>query len=470
MSDQGPPDWFDNAPPPSADGGMPASGGGARKKRADAPKMTPDQQATETESFFGWLTAPERAKELRVLLPEKIDIRVFVDAAKTVVTKKPDYLFPAWRASLMQAVLDAAGHGLMPDGREGAIVPRYDSDAGGTRLVFQAMVWGIIKLGRETGAIKSVRAKIVFQNEHFRTVEGEEDIIEHISDVDLHEAAYNDLYGGKDGRTGNPIAKVDAFWGHVRAAYCFIIGIDGTVTKRWMSRARLLNLKNASRAQYGPWSSLWVDEMILKAVILYTTKWINLDLDTASARRFQGALMIDQEIDLDDAEDTERPEQRQPLAIAAPGPKLDNFAEIFAPTREREMVPAGQPREDEEATVIAPSHPAHELVGTAEGGGDRNPSPPSDPTNETASEPPPDHPKPKTAHERVAEIRAYIMTPGTTSADVHRMTRHDDYVKLMAWFAAHKRAEMIELGRDVSEAVDDRIGYLLQLEHEGTVG
>jgi recombinational DNA repair protein RecT len=470
MSDQVPPDWFDNAPPPSADGGTPASGGGARKKRADAPKMTPEQQAAETESFFGWLTAPERAKELRVLLPEKIDIRVFVDAAKTVVTKKPDYLFPAWRASLMQAVLDAAGHGLMPDGREGAIVPRYDSDAGGTRLVFQAMVWGIIKLGRETGAIKSVRAKIVFQNEHFRTVEGEEDIIEHVSDVDLHEAAYNDLYGGKDGRTGNPVAKTEAFWGHVRAAYCFIIGIDGTVTKRWMSRARLLNLKNASRAQYGPWSSLWVDEMILKAVILYTTKWINLDLDTASARRFQGALMIDQEIDLGDAEDIERPEQRKPLAIAAPGPKLDNFADIFAPTREREMVPAGQPREDEEATVIAPSHPAHERAGTAEGGGDRNPSPPSGHTDETASEPPPDPPKPKTAHERVAEIRAYIMTPGTTSADVHRMTQHDDYVKLIAWFAAHKRAEMVELGRDVSEAVDDRIGYLLQIEREGTAG
>ena len=62
------------------------------------------------------------------------------------------------------------------------------------------------------------------------------------------------------------------------------------------------------------------------------------------------------------------------------------------------------------------------------------------------------------------------MTPGTTSADVHRMTQHDDYVKLIAWFAAHKRAEMVELGRDVSEAVDDRIGYLLQLEHEGTAG
>ena len=68
------------------------------------------------------------------------------------------------------------------------------------------------------------------------------------------------------------------------------------------------------------------------------------------------------------------------------------------------MVPAGQPREDEEATVIAPSDPAHERAGIAEGGGDRNPSPPSGHTEETASEPPPDHPKPKTAHERVAEI------------------------------------------------------------------
>ena len=66
MSDQGPPDWFDNAPPPSADGGVPVGAGGQRKKRTDAPKMTAEQHAAETEAFLGWLTAPERAKELRV--------------------------------------------------------------------------------------------------------------------------------------------------------------------------------------------------------------------------------------------------------------------------------------------------------------------------------------------------------------------------------------------------------------------
>lgn len=326
MSDLEPPDWFDSAPPPSGGEGE----GGGRRRRPQVPKLTPDQISVEAGAFFTWLTAPDRVTEFKILLPEKTAPAVFIDACKTAVTKKPQYLRPDWRPSLMMGVMDAANCGLMPDGKEGAIVPRYDSDAHETRLVFQPMVWGIVKLGRETGAIKSIRAKIVFFGEPFRVLEGETDIIEHEANPDISEAAYTDLYGGLDKVTGNVIAKPDVFMGHVRAAYCFIVGTDGTVTKRWMTRARLVILKNASRAKNGPWNSAWIDEMILKAVILYTTKWINLDVDTASARRFQSALAIDAAADIADDDAIERPDHSEPLALAAPGPKLDMFAEMFS--------------------------------------------------------------------------------------------------------------------------------------------
>lgn len=327
--------------------------------------MTKAQIETEAQVFIGWLSHPERINEFKKLLPEKISAAIFVDACKTAVLKKPQYLRPDWRQSLMMAVMDAASCGLMPDGKEGAIVPRYDTEAREMRLVFQPMVWGIVKLGRETGAIRSIRAKLVFFGETFRVIEGETDVIEHESNPDLAEAAYSDLYGGTDKISGNVIAKPDVFLGHVRAAYCFIVGVDGTVTKRWMPRARLVILKNASRAKNGPWNSAWIDEMILKAVILYTSKWINLDLDTASARRFQSALAIDSAADVPDGDALDRPETAEPLALAAPGTKLDMFAEMFQP-KEKAAAETVKEARSEPVKAVDPGEPPDELAENAD--------------------------------------------------------------------------------------------------------
>lgn len=353
MSDLEPPDYLDQGPPPDAG----YSGGG--KRRNDPPKLTPAQVAEEAATFFGWLAHHERVAEFKTLLPDKISPAIFIDACKTAVTKKSQYLRADWRQSLMLAVMDAAGCGLMPDGKEGAIVPRYDTEAREMRLVFQPMVWGIVKLGRETGAIRSIRAKIVFFGDDFAIEEGEVDLIRHTPSLDLMEAAYQDLYGGLDSKSGNVVAKPDAFMGHVRGAYCFIVGVDGLVTKRYMPRARLIILKNASRAKNGPWNSAWIDEMILKAVILYTSKWINLDLDTASARRFQSALAIDSAADVPDGEMLDRPEISEPLALSAPGPKLDMFTEMFQP---KEKVAASAPEPKAKPTEGSPKQPAPPAV------------------------------------------------------------------------------------------------------------
>jgi recombinational DNA repair protein RecT len=398
MSDS-PPAWLDNAPPPDAydqGGGRAAQqrGGGNRRP----PAMTADEAAAAAEDFYAWLAATETRVQLGLVLPDHVDPDVFIATAKTAVLNKPDLLRIDLRPSLLLAVQKAAAQGLLPDGKQGALVPRYDTEARQYRVAWQPMVWGIVKLGRETGAIRSIRAAIVFHGEPFRIIQGDEDRIEHEIVPDVVDEAYGALNGGRDAHS-NPVAKPDEFFARVRAAYCIITGTDGIPTKRWMTKQRLISLWESSRAANGPWKSRWIDEMILKAVILFTAKWINLDPSGAPAKRFQAALMTDMEIDFD--RERERPEAQpappQQAALPAPEMKLGTLEDMLG--GEKEKVPVGTG--EGAAAVAFPQQklaPADDAASTQGRGERRAPSSPAagggaassaDPIDETTPAGPP---------------------------------------------------------------------------------
>jgi recombinational DNA repair protein RecT len=353
LSDAGPPDWFDNAPPAdSADyGSQPARGngdtamqpyaGGGRARRGAPPEMTPEQAAAAAADFMVWLTSRETRAELELVLPDHVDVDVFIATAKTAVLNKPSLLREDLRQSLLLAVQKAASQGLMPDGKQGALVPRYDTEARKYAVAWQPMVWGITKLGRETGAIRTIRAVIVFHGEPFRIVQGDEDRIEHEVCIDIVEEAHRSMNGGLDAHK-NPLAKPDEFFARVRAAYCVITGVDGAVTKRWMTKEQLVSLRDASRAANGPWGGRWMSEMIIKGVILFTSKWINLDASSAPAKRFQAALMTDMEIDFDRERETAALPAPAPLAaLPAPEQKLCTLEEMLGREQEKVLVGDG---------------------------------------------------------------------------------------------------------------------------------
>lgn len=370
----GPPNW-DDIPPPDADSygtGAPAGGGGNRGGqggggRRQQQAMTPEQLAEASGDFYAWLESAETLKQLTMLLPDHVDSKVFIATAKTAVLLKPKMLRENLRQSLLIAVMKAAAMGLLPDGKQGALVERYDSDSRDYMVAFQPMVWGIAKLGRETGAIKTIRAVLVFRGEAFRILAGEEDRIEHEVDPDIVEEAYGALNGGRD-QHGNPVAKATEFLARVRAAYCFLTAPDGTVTRRWMTHQRILSLYESTKAARGPWNGRFIDEMILKGVILFTSKWINLDPTTAEAKRFQAALMADMEIDFTRQEQIAAPanqDRPQQAALAAPTDKLGSLEDVLMGNiKTREKVPV--------TTVSEGSHSApQDRAGTQEGGGGR---------------------------------------------------------------------------------------------------
>jgi recombination protein RecT len=78
-------------------------------------------QRSQAHDLVDWVRADERRNQIAVALPEGVSIDRFERATATALLAKPD-LVQADRASLYLAILNAAQAGLVPDGRQGAIV------------------------------------------------------------------------------------------------------------------------------------------------------------------------------------------------------------------------------------------------------------------------------------------------------------------------------------------------------------
>jgi recombination protein RecT len=297
--------------------------GGSRQRAFDA--------AVEAKAFYAMLEDPKLVSELGSMLPDTIDVKTFVRTAKTAVATNVDLLNPMYRPSLMQSIVKAASQGLLPDGKHGALVPRWDDRASRTQVCWQPMVWGITQLGRRAGALKKLTAHIVFEGEDYDLLGGEDDKITHRINPKIVDEVY--------AKCRTP----EAFFDRVELAYCIITAPDGTQTWRYMTKSRIARVKASSKAGKGPWSGAFMDEMILKTVILFTAKHIDLDGDTPEMRRFREAMETDLEADFDSdgAQMISAPATR--AALPAPGVSaMDRLeAQILGGVKQRETVSAG---------------------------------------------------------------------------------------------------------------------------------
>ncbi len=89
------------------------------------------------------LIHPEMQQKFKQVLPPEVSLDRFTRVTLTAIQKNPDIL-ECDRTSLYNSCLDAANRGLMPDGREGAIV-KFRQREGAPRAQFMPMPEGIIK-------------------------------------------------------------------------------------------------------------------------------------------------------------------------------------------------------------------------------------------------------------------------------------------------------------------------------------
>lgn len=186
-------------------------------------------------------------KQFALALPEHVSPERFVRVVLTAINSNPE-LQKADRTSVLGAAMKCAQDGLLPDGREAALVVY------GGKASYLPMIAGVLAKVRRSGELLTINAHIVYERDTFSYVLGDEERIEHQPYL--------------EGDRGKPIA-----------AYAVAKTKDGGIYREVMSVAQINQVRNVSRAKNnGPWVSWW-DEMARKTVLRRLSKRLPMSTD-----------------------------------------------------------------------------------------------------------------------------------------------------------------------------------------------
>lgn len=184
--------------------------------------------------------------QFQAALPAHIPVERFCRVLMTAAQQNPDML-KCSRRSIWNSAMKAAQDGLLPDGREGAIV-KYGSDA-----QWMPMIAGIRKKVRNSGEIATWDVHVVYEKDFFKFALGDDPRI-------IHEPAL--------GNRGKPVA-----------AYSIAVLKSGEKSREVMSVDEIEDIRNRSKAKNnGPWVTDW-SEMARKTVARRHSKVLPMSTD-----------------------------------------------------------------------------------------------------------------------------------------------------------------------------------------------
>ncbi len=211
------------------------------QQQPSAPQPAPRQNLAEV--FYSDLDA--YTPNLQDALPADIPVERFKRVLVTAVSTNPELLY-ADRRSLFNAAMRCAVDGLIPDGRQAALVvfrtdvktrdPQTGIDHVRKMDVAQylPMVAGLRERMRKSGEVASAVAEAVFEKDHFRYRLGDDAIIEHEP----------------------PPLGVSR--GAVIGAYAIIRLRNGEVIRDVLDRSMIEAARNVSRAKNSPmWTNFY---------------------------------------------------------------------------------------------------------------------------------------------------------------------------------------------------------------------
>ena len=109
------------------------------------------------------------ASGVQTVLPEHVKMSSFVRCAAIAITQGKD-LDAADKESVIMALTKCATDGLVPDGKEAALVVYNTKDGNGSwskKAQYLPMIDGVLKRARMSGQIDSMAAKAVYENDTF---------------------------------------------------------------------------------------------------------------------------------------------------------------------------------------------------------------------------------------------------------------------------------------------------------------
>lgn len=175
------------------------------------------------------------------VLPSHITAERFVRVAMTAIQMNP-YLLNLNRQSLYSACMLAAQDGLLPDGREGAILPYRDA------VKWSPMVGGICKKARNSGEILTLDAQVVYSKDEY--------------DSWTDETGPHFKHRRARGDRGEPITT-----------YAYAVTKDNACFFEEIDEEQMAEIEKASPAKNSPWKGSFRDEMKRKSAIRRLAKY-----------------------------------------------------------------------------------------------------------------------------------------------------------------------------------------------------
>lgn len=263
-----------------------------------------------------------RMGELAYALPPHISPERFQRVLLTALQRNHK-LLQCTKQSLWNACLLAAQDGLLPDGREGAIVP-YGENADGKKqadvATWMPMIEGLRKKARNSGEVLNWEVHLVRQRDHFEVILGDTPRLEHKP------------YFGSD----EP--------GQITGAYSIAWLKDGVISRDVMTKRDLDMIRAKSKAKNGPWNdAAFEGEMYKKTVARRHYKQLphSSDLDRIMQRD-------DEAFGLEDRSEAQI-DNRQQKRVASTAAAFDQFAgNAGAPLIEHDAGQQGGQQADDE--------------------------------------------------------------------------------------------------------------------------
>jgi recombination protein RecT len=191
--------------------------------------------------------------QFRAALPAHIQVDKFIRVLQTAVATTPQ-LVQAPRPALYSACMKAAQDGLIPDGREAALVT-FNTKSG-VHVAYMPMVAGILKKVRNSGELSSITSQLIYEKDEF------------------------EFYVDEDGEhlkhKPNMFAESR---GAMLGAYALAKTKDGAVYIEVMTVDQIKAVKDISKGKTGPWSGPFESEMIKKTTIKRLAKRLPMSTD-----------------------------------------------------------------------------------------------------------------------------------------------------------------------------------------------
>lgn len=200
-------------------------------------------QVNPVQELAAKIRGEQFREQVALALPQNIRPERFQRVAITALNQTPE-LVTVDRGTFFNALLKCAQDGLLPDGREAALVIFNDKDAaGGKRATYLPMIGGLRKIAAKHGI--AIEAFVVYAGDDFKWSLGFEPSVHHMPPT-----------LGAD--RGEPIGA-------------YAVGTDRATGQKWlevMSKQEIEKVRAVSRAatsSYGPWVKWW-EEMARKTV------------------------------------------------------------------------------------------------------------------------------------------------------------------------------------------------------------